>query len=119
MEKSRSILLIPVLAGLCLMRGASYPEGEEPPVITITAKRFAFTPAQITLKKGETVKLQLTSQDVTHGFFMTEPRINEVITPEETKEVTITPQIPGTFTVVCNHTCGVDHANMQMTVVVE
>jgi len=39
------------------------------PVVEITAKRFAFSPDKITLKKGQTVKLRLHSEDVTHGFF--------------------------------------------------
>jgi hypothetical protein len=40
------------------------------PVVEITAKRFAFSPDKVTLKKGRTVKLRLHSEDVTHGFFL-------------------------------------------------
>ena len=43
---------------------------QDPKVINITAKRFEFSPNQITLKKGEPVKLLLTSANVTHGFFL-------------------------------------------------
>ena len=88
-------------------------------MIQITARRFAFTPAQITVKKGETIRLQLTSEDVTHGFFMETPKIKEVISPGKVTEVMITPETAGTFTVICDHVCGVDHSDMKMTIVVE
>ena len=88
-------------------------------VIEITAKRFAFAPNSITLKKGETVTIRLHSEDVTHGFFMRALKIDEVIEPGQTKEVTLTPQTAGTFTTICDHFCGVNHGNMNMTIVVE
>jgi len=89
-----------------------------PRVIEITAKRFAFSPNQITIKKGETVKLRLTSEDVTHGFFMRALKIDEDIEPGKPTEVTLTPQNAGTFTTICDHFCGVNHGNMNMTITV-
>jgi cytochrome c oxidase subunit II len=88
-------------------------------VIEITAKRFAFTPDRIVLKKGETVTLRLTSQDVTHGFFLRPLKIDTEIEPGKATEVTVTPQVTGTFSLICDHFCGVGHGNMKMTVVVE
>ncbi|HZQ68944.1 MAG TPA: cupredoxin domain-containing protein [Terriglobales bacterium] len=90
-----------------------------PRVIEITAKRFGFSPNQITLKKGETVTLRLTSEDVTHGFFMRALKIDEVIEPGKPTDVTITPQSAGTFTTICDHFCGANHGNMNMKIVVE
>ena len=93
---------------------------QEPPrVINITAKRFGFTPNMITLKKGETVKLRLTSEDVTHGFFMKALKLDELIVPGQPTEVTLTPQQEGRFTTICDHFCGAGHGNMSMTIVVE
>ena len=88
-------------------------------VVEITAKRFTFEPNQITLKKGETVKLVLHSEDVTHGFFMRALKIDEEIAPGKTAEVMVTPQTAGTFTTICHHFCGVNHGNMKMTITVE
>ena len=88
-------------------------------VIEITARRFEFTPNRITLKKGETVVLRLTSQDVAHGFFLRPLKIDEIIDPAKPTELTITPQTAGTFTTICDHFCGVNHGNMKMTIVVE
>jgi len=92
---------------------------EEVPVIDITAKRFAFSPDKITLKKGQTVRLRLHSQDVTHGFFLRPLKLDEEIPAGQTVEVTVTPQTAGTFTTICDHFCGANHGNMNMTIVVE
>jgi cytochrome c oxidase subunit 2 len=111
--KLAAILAIPILLAMYVRADHS------PKVIDITAKRFAFSPNQITLKKGETITLRLHSEDVTHGFFMRQLKIDEEINPGATTEVTITPQTPGTFTTICDHFCGANHGNMNMTIVVE
>jgi len=92
---------------------------QDPKVINITAKRFEFVPNQITLKKGEPVRLVLTTADVTHGFYLKPLKIDEVIEPGKTTEVNITPQTAGTFLLICDHFCGVNHGAMNMKVIVE
>jgi cytochrome c oxidase subunit 2 len=92
---------------------------EEPKVIPITAKRFEFSPREITLKVGETVKLQLTTEDVTHGFFAKPLGIDEEIVPGRTTEIVVTPRAPGRYTTICDHFCGAGHGGMKMTIVVE
>ena len=108
--------LIAMSAWTARLRAAG---AENPRVVTITAKRFEFSPNQITLKRGETVKLQLKTEDVTHGFFMRALAIDSDITPGETTELTLTPQTAGKFTTICDHFCGAGHGNMKMTIVVE
>ena len=92
---------------------------DDVPVIDITAKRFAFSPDKITLKKGQTVKLRLHSEDVTHGFFLRTLKLDEEIPAGATTEVTVTPQQAGTFTSICDHFCGANHGNMNMTIMVQ
>ena len=104
---------------LALFSGTSHVHADTMPVIDITAKRFAFTPAQIVLKKGQTVKLRLHSEDVTHGFFLRPLKLDEEIPAGQTAEVTVTPQEVGTFTTICDHFCGANHGNMNMTIMVE
>jgi cytochrome c oxidase subunit II len=91
----------------------------EPRAIVITAKRFEFVPSTITLKKGETVKLVVKSEDVTHGLFIRPLKIDTDLTPGETQQINVTPQSAGTFTAICHHFCGAGHGNMKLTVVVE
>ena len=92
---------------------------EEPRVVSITAKRFEFVPSTITLKKGETVKLVVKSEDVTHGLFLRSLKIDTDLAPGETREITVTPQTAGTFNAICHHFCGSGHGGMKLTVVVE
>lgn len=98
-------------------RGAS--AGEEPKVVAVTAKRFEFSPREVTLKVGETVRLQLTTDDVTHGFFVKPLGIDEVIVPGKATEVVVTPRKAGRYTTICDHFCGAGHGGMKMTIVVE
>jgi cytochrome c oxidase subunit II len=109
-------LALLMLLGLSSPRRAHADGG--PRIIEITAKRFAFSPNQITIKKGETVRLRLTSEDVTHGFFMRALKIDEDIEPGKPTEITLTPQTAGTFTTICDHFCGANHGNMNMTITV-
>jgi cytochrome c oxidase subunit 2 len=87
--------------------------------LAITAKRFEFTPASITVRRGETVKLLVTSEDVTHGFFQRALKIDTDLVPGKTAEVLVTPAEPGIYTIICHHFCGAQHGAMKMTVVVE
>ena len=91
---------------------------DEPRVIVITAKRFEFSPNQITLAKGETVKLQIKSEDVTHGLFVRPLGIDTEIVPGRVTELTVTPETAGTYRAICDHFCGAGHGGMKMTIVV-
>lgn len=112
------VVLILVVGAGGLPSGTAHADSG-PRVIEITAKRFGFSPNQITVKKGETVILRLTSEDVTHGFFTRAFRIDEDIEPGKATDVTVTPQTAGTFPIICDHFCGANHGNMNMTLVVE
>lgn len=107
------------ISGLLSLTRTSHARAENTRVVDITAERFAFSPASITLKRGESVKLRLHSKDVTHGFFLRPLKLDEEIPAGETAEVIITPQQAGTFTTICDHFCGANHGNMHMTIVVE
>jgi cytochrome c oxidase subunit 2 len=113
----RKLFVAVALAGALSMTVRS--KAEMPRVVNITAKRFGFSPNQVTLKRGEPVTLHLTSDDVTHGFFMRALKIDEIIEPGKPTDVTITPQTAGTFTTICDHFCGANHGNMNMKIVVE
>ena len=105
-----------VVAGLLATSSPRARAEEGPRVIVITAKRFGFTPNEITLKKGETVKLQLKSEDVTHGFFLRPLGIDTDIPAGQTAEVTVTPKEVGHYRAICDHFCGAGHGGMKMTI---
>jgi cytochrome c oxidase subunit 2 len=89
-----------------------------PKVIEISAKKFQFTPSEITLKKGEPVILRMTSTDRVHGFMSKPFKIDTDISPDKTTDVAITPETAGNFTIICDHYCGTGHSNMKMKVTV-
>ena len=92
---------------------------EEPQVIEIKAKKFEFTPNEITLKKGQPVVLRLTTEDRTHGFFLKPLKIDADIVPDKPTDVAVTPETSGTYTAICDHYCGTGHGMMKMKIVVE
>ncbi len=107
------------LLALLALSSPAAPRAAEPRVVEITAKRFQFTPSEVTLKKDEPVILRLRSEDVTHGFYMKKLGIDATIEPGKTTDVPLTPHQAGRFVTICDHFCGVGHGNMKMTLVVE
>jgi cytochrome c oxidase subunit II len=86
-----------------------------PKRITIAAKRFDFTPGEITLKKGEPVVLVVTSSDVDHGLKFKDLNLNIKTPKGKTTEVPFTPTKTGTFVGQCSVFCGSGHGSMKMT----
>lgn len=84
--------------------------------IEIHAKRFSFDPAEITVKKGETVKLVVSSEDVEHSLVIPDLHVNATIKKDHPAEVTITPDKMGDFKGKCGHFCGSGHGSMKFVV---
>ncbi len=84
--------------------------------ITIHAKRYKFIPAEITLVKGETVKLVLISDDVNHGLAVKGLNLREDMPKHKHVEVTVTPDQVGDFPGTCSRFCGAGHASMKFVV---
>jgi cytochrome c oxidase subunit 2 len=87
-------------------------------VIQVTAKKFDFSPGEITLKKGEPVILELTSLDREHGFYLPDFGVKARMKAGEVSRVTFTPGKSGRFPFACNVFCGSGHEEMSGTVVV-
>jgi cytochrome c oxidase subunit 2 len=83
--------------------------------VEVTAKRFAFAPGEITLKKGEPVVLVLKSTDVAHGIRFRELGVSVNVAKGQTSEVTFTPDKTGTFVGHCSVFCGAGHGSMTLT----
>ena len=85
-----------------------------PQRIDITAKRFAFTPGEITIKKGQPVVLVLKSADVNHGLRFRDFGINVQVKAGGTIEVRFTPDKTGDFVGHCSVFCGAGHGSMEI-----
>jgi len=87
-------------------------------VIKITAKKFEYTPNEITLKKGVPVVLEITSLDRDHGFKVPELGVRADVKPGETTRVRIVPDRTGRFEFRCDVFCGSGHEDMAGEIVV-
>jgi cytochrome c oxidase subunit II len=115
----RGIAALSLISGSLMLSGTHRVHADDIRVVEINAKRFAFSPDRIELKKGQTVKLRIHSEDVTHGFFLRPLKLDEEIPAGQTIELTVTPDVSGSFTTICDHFCGANHGNMNMTIVVQ
>jgi cytochrome c oxidase subunit 2 len=104
------------LALIASVSYARHDDGPPPKIIDLKAKRFTFTPGEITLKKGEPVVLRLSTEDVTHGLSLKELEIDATIEPGKVSDVAITPKQTGKLVAACNHFCGAGHRNMRLVV---
>jgi len=111
----RRLLLAAALGGLAGLAGLSRAEER---VIRIVAKKFEFNPSEITLKKGEPVVLELTSEDVTMGFAASDLNVDVEIPPGKVTVVRLVPDKEGTFGFHCDVFCGDGHEDMGGRIVV-
>ena len=84
--------------------------------VEVHAKRYAFEPADITVKKGEAVRLKLYSDDVPHSLLIKDLGVDQTMTKGHPVEVMITPQQAGDFHGQCGRFCGSGHGRMLFTV---
>jgi cytochrome c oxidase subunit 2 len=104
-----------------------------PRVIEIEAKEFAYSPGEITLRKGEPVILRLTTEDRTHGFAVLPSaklrkvlqtthlkplKIDAEIVPGKVTDIAVRPTASGEYLVICDHYCGTGHGAMKMKLTV-
>jgi cytochrome c oxidase subunit 2 len=83
------------------------------------AQVFSFTPNVLHLPVGATVTFYVTSPDVVHGFEIAQTNINMTIVPGWVNSATHTFRKAGTYLLVCNEFCGVEHQNMFATIEVK
>jgi cytochrome c oxidase subunit 2 len=87
--------------------------------ISVTAKKYEFTPSKIELKVGEPVEITFEALDTTHGFTCKELGIDKVVFEKgKTETVKLTPEKAGTYEFKCAKFCGFGHSKMKGEIVV-
>ena len=81
-------------------------------VIRITARKFAFLPGELTLKKSVPVVLEFMAMDVVMGFSAPDFKLRTDIIPGQVARVRLLPQQIGSFDFVCYIFCGDGHEGM-------
>jgi cytochrome c oxidase subunit II len=72
--------------------------------ITITAARYAFTPARVEVDKGDIVRLTVIAQDIPYGFNIDEYRIAKRVSPGRSITVEFVADCVGRFEFYCGMT---------------
>src|SRR5215216_1889552 len=113
MRSSLSLLLI-VLAGLVVVFAPLPVQSVAPQERTfrVDARQFAYSPSELNVNAGDTVTLQLVSNDVVHGLYVDGYEISVEADPGQTATLTFTANKPGSFRFRCNVTCGAMHPFM-------
>lgn len=81
--------------------------------ITLTAKRWEYSPSTIRAKEGDKIVITINNTDTTHGIAIPDLGIsgNNVVTIENAKK--------GTYTFMCANFCGQGHSEMKGTLIVD
>jgi cytochrome c oxidase subunit 2 len=79
--------------------------------VYLIARLWSWWP-MLELEAGKTYRLHLMSMDYLHGFSLQPENINIQVHPGYEHVVTVTPTAPGTFGIVCNEYCGINHHTM-------
>jgi cytochrome c oxidase subunit 2 len=112
---SKRTILINILSVSSFVAPGFASTSDIPVTINVSARRFSYEPAQITVKKGEPVVIKLTTQDVAHGLKFKELNLNTKIEKGKTAELAFTPTQTGDFVGHCSVFCGSGHGSMTLT----
>ncbi|MDD5083407.1 MAG: cupredoxin domain-containing protein [Candidatus Moranbacteria bacterium] len=83
-------------------------------------RQFAWEPATIKVKQGDTVRLKITSEDVLHGIVIPGLGIDNTDIPVgETKTVEFVASKKGRFEFLCSTFCGDRHIDMTGVIIIE
>jgi cytochrome c oxidase subunit 2 len=109
------------LSAFALALGAqdSTKAGAGADTIQVTAKKYEFDPATITVKQGQQVKLMITATDHNHGFKLAAYNIDQKLKKGVATPVDFTADKAGTFPFECSEFCGLGHGHMKGKLVVE
>ncbi len=107
-----------ILAALFLFAGMSLCNAAQRS-FEITARKFSFEPGIIHVNRGDTVRIRLVSEDVTHGIFIDGYGIQANASPGSDGSLTFVADKGGRYTFRCTVTCGEFHPYMTGFLVVQ
>ncbi len=100
--------------------------GSNPLIVKVVAQQFAWqftypngkTYGFLTLPEGRHVKLDITSKDVIHSFWVPELSQKQDAVPGQHNSIVVTPTRTGTYPVICTELCGLGHSLMRSHVTI-
>jgi cytochrome c oxidase subunit 2 len=88
-------------------------------IFEVRARKFSYSPHIITVNKGDTVRIRLISEDVTHGLFVDGYNVQTTAHPGQDGSIKFVADKTGRFTYRCSVTCGEFHPYMIGYLIVE
>lgn len=98
--------------------GLRHMGGNEYEVYMI-AQKWAFRPAEIRVPEGSVVTFNITSSDITHGFYIEHHNANMEVIPGHIGQIRVTFDRAGEYRYICHEYCGRGHHLMHAAIVVE
>jgi cytochrome c oxidase subunit 2 len=119
LKRDAIIFLLAIGATSAAVWARQVKGSEDVKTIDVTASRFQFEPATISVAQGDNVRLRLHSADGTHGFAIKAFRVKALIpNGGETVTVEFVADQAGTFAFTCSEYCGTGHSRMKGKLVV-
>ena len=119
MKRHVIIFLLAIGATSAAVWARQVKGGGDATTIDVTASRFEFEPATISVVEGDNVRLRLHSADRSHAFAIKAFRVKALIPKGgETVTVEFVADQAGTFAFTCSEYCGTGHSGMKGTLVV-
>ena len=118
MRRAAEVAGVFVLIGFVTALAPRSSHSAQGHVIRVTARKFEYSPKEITVKKDVPVVLEITSLDGDHGFKLREFGVRADIKPGAVTRVRIVPNRTGRFPFECEVFCGSGHENMSGELVV-
>ncbi len=87
-------------------------------VVVVKARKFVFDPGTIIVRQGERIRLEVTSEDVTHGIGIKSHGVEEVLLPGKMVKIEFDAGEPGSYHVHCSVFCGDGHDDMHGELIV-
>ena len=114
----RTVVLAAGAAGAVAGLGSAIALSDTPRRIALSARKFSFSVAEIRIVRGETVILELRSEDFVHGFAIPELSLRADVPPGRTTELSVRADRIGRFVFLCDNFCGDAHDKMSGWLVV-
>jgi cytochrome c oxidase subunit 2 len=118
MSFSIRILAIVLLALASDSGLAGQSEPAAPQVVSMTAKKYEFSPATVTVVRGRPVRIEATALDRTHGIEIEELGVKARLEKGKTTTIEFTPDRTGEFEIKCSVFCGLGHGHMKGKLIV-
>jgi cytochrome c oxidase subunit II len=117
-------LALPFVISACTATREPIPASIDPAKVPqqkveMTAKKFEFNPAEVHVKQGTLVTLEVQSIEGTHGIAIGLFGIDESLPQGEKKTIRFYAAEKGEIPFSCSHFCGLGHFSMKGKFIVE